>query len=282
MKLSVDLAKLRQVLKDFHILTGASICIFDTDYTPITAFPDTSPGICKLVKATKEGSDSCILSDKNGCKLCSTNKKTVSYVCHAGLIDTVTPIMHNDIIYGYIMFGQITNNEVDKKQTLSRIIERCQKYGIPKEKILKSFSELKFLDNEEYHATTNIMLACACYIFLSDMIQIDNETVISQILNYFEGNYRNNISIKDLETKFFLAKNKIYQLFKKNYNTTPMQYLNNLRLSKAKELILYTNLTLTEICEQCGFNNYNYFIKQFKTMFGEPPHKFRKKINYHA
>lgn len=282
MKLNVDLVKLRQILKDFHILTGASICIFDIDYTPITAYPDEPPAICKLVKSTKEGFNACALSDKTGCELCAKNKKTVSYVCHAGLIDTVTPIMHNNIVYGYIMFGQVTNSEINKKQTLKRIIESCEKYGLQKEEICKIFSKLKFLDNEKYQAATNIMVACSCYIFLSDMIQIDNEMVITQIIDFFDEHYKENISIKDIEKNFFLTKNKIYQLFEKNYHTTPIQYLNSVRLSKSKELILYSDLTLTEICEQCGFNNYNYFIKQFKSVFGEPPHRFKKKINYKA
>lgn len=282
MKLNVDLFKLRRILKDFHILTGASICIFDIDYTPITAYPDDAPKICNLVKSTKEGLNACILSDKIGCELCFKNKNTVSYICHAGLIDTVTPIIHNNVIYGYIMFGQVSNNETSKKHTLNRIIENCKKYGLQKEEICKLFNNIKFLDKEKFQAATDMMIACACYIFLSDMIQIDNQTIITQIVNYFEKNYTENISISDLEEKFFLSKNKIYQLFEKNYHTTPIQYLNNLRLSKAKKLILYTNLTLTEICEQSGFNNYNYFIKQFKTMFGETPHRFRKKINYHT
>ena len=114
------------------------------------------------------------------------------------------------------------------------------------------------------------------------MIQIDNEAIITQIATYLEKHYKEDIQIKDLENQFYLSKNKLYQLFKKNYHTTPMQYLNNIRISKSKELILHTDFTLTEICEEIGFNNYNYFIKQFKAVFGEPPHRFRKKINYKA
>ncbi len=282
MKLNVDLVKLRQILKDFYILTGATICVFDLDYKPITAFPDEPPAICKLVKSTEEGLKACLISDKFGCELCSKNKKTESYVCHAGLIDTVTPIIHDNNVYGYIMFGQVTNKEINKKQTLNRIIEKCKKYHLQEEEIRKTFNTLKFLDEEKYQAATNIMVACSCYIFLSDMIKTDHEIIIKQIFDYFDTHLNETISIKDLEKNFFISKNKIYQLFEENYHTTPMKYLNNLRLEKSKELILYSDLTLTEICEQCGFNNYNYFIKQFKTVFGEPPHKFKKKINYKA
>ena len=282
MKLNVDLYKLRQILKDFHTLTGASICIFDRDYTPITAFPDDPPAICKLVKSTPEGLNACKLSDRKGCELCTKSMKTISYVCHAGLIDTVTPIIHNNIIYGYIMFGQVTNKELNKKQTLNRIIESCQKYGLQKEEVRKIFNNLEFLDAKKYQAATNIMVACANYIFLSDMIKIDNDLIMTQIVDYLEERYKENISIKDLEKNFYITKNKIYQLFEKTYHTTPMHDLHGLRLNKAKEMILYSDLTITEISEQCGFNNYNYFIAQFKAMFGDPPHRFRKKINYRA
>lgn len=279
MAISVNLKELQQILKDFHTLTGASVCIFDANFKPLTAYPgDVS--ICQLVKSTAEGQKACEESDKQACKLCSRQKQTLSYVCHAGLTDTVTPILHKNNVIGYIMFGEIATSEYSKPETLKRIIANVRKYGHTEKEIVESFSKLTFLDERQFTAATNIIAACAGYIFLSDMIKLDNDLILSQVTAYLEENCAQDISIKDLEKHFFVTKNKLYSLFAKNYSMTPMKYLNSVRLNKAKKMLLTSVLSIAEISEQCGFSNYNYFISSFKTAFGDSPHKFRKNANY--
>ena len=64
---------------------------------------------------------------------------------------------------------------------------------------------------------------------------------------------------------------------KKYYNTTPSALISDLRLEHSANLILTSNLSITEICFECGFENLSWFYKQFVKKFGVTPIEYRKK-----
>lgn len=67
------------------------------------------------------------------------------------------------------------------------------------------------------------------------------------------------------------------RLFKKKYNITPLKYKQSILLSKAKDLLLNTTLSITEISQMLGFdNNSLYFNKLFKTLTNMTPMQFRE------
>ena len=63
--------------------------------------------------------------------------------------------------------------------------------------------------------------------------------------------------------------------FKAMYSTTPVKYINNLRLEKACALLTHTNLSIAEISDQCGFADSSYFSKTFKSAYGQSPANYR-------
>lgn len=64
---------------------------------------------------------------------------------------------------------------------------------------------------------------------------------------------------------------------KKYYNTAPSALICNLRLEHSANLILASNLSVTDICYECGFENLSWFYKQFVKKFGITPAEYRKK-----
>ncbi|MDM8143830.1 helix-turn-helix transcriptional regulator, partial [Megamonas hypermegale] len=57
---------------------------------------------------------------------------------------------------------------------------------------------------------------------------------------------------------------------------SPMQYVIQQRIKEAQNLLLSTDLTITEIAFHCGYNNSNYFQSVFNNIVGMPPGKYRK------
>lgn len=137
-----DYDAIKKILLDFHTLTNASICVFNSNYEPILAYPETTPKLCQLIKSTKQGNVMCIQSDIEGCKKAKKSLCPVTYKCHAGLMDTVTPIICNDIIIGYIMFGQIADKSIERSELLQLIIKNVSPYGIKVDEIESAFGEL--------------------------------------------------------------------------------------------------------------------------------------------
>lgn len=66
------------------------------------------------------------------------------------------------------------------------------------------------------------------------------------------------------------------RMFKRHLNTTPVQYVNGLRLSYAEKLLLTTDMEIVDVCLECGFDNMGHFYDLFKRRYRLPPHAFRQ------
>ena len=64
------------------------------------------------------------------------------------------------------------------------------------------------------------------------------------------------------------------RLFMKNFNTTPLKYINNLKLERAKELLRSGYFTVSEVSEECGFDTVHYFCLFIKKETGLTPSQF--------
>lgn len=99
---------------------------------------------------------------------------------------------------------------------------------------------------------------------------------LSDIINYISENYSYNISTDDISTNCKISKSWIYRLFKNYLETTPMRFLNNIRILHACDILLTTNATITEVAMRCGFASTSYFENIFKQVTCQTPSMFRK------
>jgi len=99
---------------------------------------------------------------------------------------------------------------------------------------------------------------------------------ISKATNYIKANYNKNINLKNIAENVNLNPAYLSSLFKKELGINFIDYLNGLRVEKARELLLETNLMTYEIAENVGFSEETYFSKVFKSVVGTSPTEFRK------
>ncbi|MBD0381535.1 response regulator transcription factor [Paenibacillus sedimenti] len=100
---------------------------------------------------------------------------------------------------------------------------------------------------------------------------------INTIIAYIHRNLRENITLKSMAKLVNIDENYLSALFPKKTGETLINYVQKCRVEKAKKLLLETDLSLTDIYEQVGFVNENYFFRIFKRWTGETPGKFRKR-----
>lgn len=96
------------------------------------------------------------------------------------------------------------------------------------------------------------------------------------IAEYMENNYWKQFSINDYAKLFNMSIPAFIRNFKKEFNSTPHSYLNNIRLTQAQNLLLTTNLSIAEISLQIGFTDPLYFCKFFKKQTNLSPSVYRK------
>jgi AraC family transcriptional regulator, exoenzyme S synthesis regulatory protein ExsA len=102
------------------------------------------------------------------------------------------------------------------------------------------------------------------------------------IAKVMEENFMNPVSLNDLAYLSGRSLATFKRDFQAIYNTSPIKWIRNRRLDKAKELLSETMLSVTYVCFSTGFENIAHFSKVFKERFGLPPSEFRKLLREKA
>ncbi|MBQ6812720.1 MAG: helix-turn-helix domain-containing protein [Agathobacter sp.] len=99
--------------------------------------------------------------------------------------------------------------------------------------------------------------------------------IFEEVCSYIQANYQT-IETQDLMNKFHFQKDYFNRLIKKYTGMTYSEYLQDIRLKKAGELLLHTDTNVTEIAELVGYQNKGYFYKIFTEKYGMTPAKYKK------
>ncbi|MEO6630495.1 MAG: AraC family transcriptional regulator [Mucilaginibacter sp.] len=106
----------------------------------------------------------------------------------------------------------------------------------------------------------------------------DNQTrLISKAKFLLQESIEKPINLEEMVKELPMGYSKFRKLFKQVTGLSPNQYQLDLRLDKAKELLIATNLTINEIAFQTGFESIFYFSRLFKNKNGIPPKEFRSR-----
>ena len=102
-------------------------------------------------------------------------------------------------------------------------------------------------------------------------------TVEKEMVSYIQQNFTGKILLKEFGEQFHLSEKYISRYFKEHFHITISQYVTYLRLEHAKPLLQDTDIPVTEVAMQSGYQNVSYFIRSFKKTYGMSPLKYRNK-----
>ncbi len=101
-------------------------------------------------------------------------------------------------------------------------------------------------------------------------------TVEKEMVSYIQQNYTGKILLREFGEQFHLSEKYISRYFKEHFHITLSQYVTYLRLEHAKQMLQETDIPVTEVAMQSGYQNISYFIRSFKKTYGVSPLKYRK------
>ena len=100
--------------------------------------------------------------------------------------------------------------------------------------------------------------------------------VIGNVLRFMENNLSRRITLEELAAVSNFEKSYFIRFFKKETGMTPFQMLGNMRLERAGDLVVSTDVKLQDIAESLGYNTFSFFISEYKKRFGLTPAAHRK------
>ncbi len=111
--------------------------------------------------------------------------------------------------------------------------------------------------------------------YLAQVRTQESKKVLDRVDDYVRENYKEKMSLKSLGELFYVNNVYLGQLYKKKYGIVFRDYLNNIRLEKARELLINTNLRIYAIAEEVGFAKAEYFINKFVQNYHMTPNQYR-------
>ena len=270
-----NIIKLRSLLQNFYTLTNIRIAVFDENFQEVVSYPSEISSFCTIIRTDSEAFKNCMLCDKNACIQSKKNRSFQRYVCHAGLTEVVAPIHLNNILVGYLIMGHISTYE-SSRDGWKHILECCKNYRLDLTALEAAFAERKYISDDYIRSASHIMDCVASYLCISHMAMLKNDSLPVQIDRYIYTHLTDDLSVNKICEYFDISRTKIYQVAEQNYGVGISEYIRTLRLEKAKDLLLQTNLPINLVADSVGIPDYNYFTKIFKKHIGMTPKEFRR------
>ena len=177
--------------------------------------------------------------------------------CYAGVLDFVYPITQRGQAVGYVaVSGYKGNGEVVDITLFSTLRENIEE------------DKLKVIIAPICVMLENLISAC----------EKAEESECNMMLQYLAENHTD-ITLSSFCDYFARSKSYVSHTFKNRFGVSFSTYCNNLKLADAKNLLLVTDFSITEIAINVGFNDSSYFVQLFKQKYGVSPLQFRKKNN---
>lgn len=272
MVVNYDMKKINQAMQDFYNSTGINMVLLKEDFSYVgdrNHWENTR--YCKAIQNTAKGNAVCMKSDLDLLKKCKATKKVEMHICHAGLVDVAIPILYEDSILGYILFGQM---KTDK--SFSQIKNYILSLGLDTEEMNAFYNEISSYDSDKIQSISNIATMLAKYILLENILQPSFDERIQHAINFIDKNLEEELSIQIISKNVNISKSVLYKHFHSYLNCTVSEYINLKRIEKSIELMKKTDLSIDEISQKVGFSSVSYYGKIFKKIKKVSPFKYKK------
>lgn len=183
------------------------------------------------------------------------------------------PNSHWEIYFMHVIGSDIDSIYRTFAQKHSYVIENfCQDYFVScVDKLCKLYKETTI----NYYDISSLIYSALMDILKQSPPSEYSPTVI-KALEYMNGNYVEKFSIDDLCKSLFLSKYFFTRKFHSETGVTPKEYLTNLRIEKARELLIHSKRSVAEIAQIAGFETEKNIYYAFKKSLGVSPKEYRE------
>ena len=272
-----DKEELSVLLRDFYELTGLRTVVFDEWGMDILSYPQELPTYCRLIRDTPAGQMGCRLCDQKACRQAQRERKTLVYPCHAGLIEAITPIQVSDVIVGYLLLSHIVQG-ADEEAEWQRARELCEGFGIPEKTLYEAYCQLPRTPYSILRAACDLLSLSAqalCQVHMARLVPGSPQETLNRFLS---DHLAEDLSSERICAALGMGRTALYKFSKETYGCGINEYVRRLRIQRAMNLLITTNLTNGEICQQIGMADYNYFFRVFRAETGFTPQAYRRQF----
>lgn len=273
---------LHEYCKSIHQMLGLVIDFISAEDANLRLTDGTnfSP-YCDALRKNKAGHDACMQCDIANAHLAEIEKKPRYYRCHAGLYEIVVPLFDSIGTYlgcltsgQFLLQGHLAASK-DELKTLAKL------YGINFSALTRYYAKSPVLTETQLEGITGYLQIIGRHLTglrenLIYLEKINPPEKIEEIRKFIEKNYQKRLTVQHVAQKFYISSSSLSHQFKKEMNVSFNQYLNSFRITKAKELLEDSELSISEIATLTGFGSISQFDRVFLSETGISPKNYRK------
>lgn len=260
------------VLKDLHEATNFRMSLHDNDFNEIAAYPESRLPLCALLHKNRDEFEKCIECDKEACREAQGRRNAIIYKCRYGLTEAISPLYNFGTLTGFLMMGQVADENLDRKA----LLEKIKLIAENKDEALAAVKSLPEVSVKLTETYVRIMTLCARFLTLSNAIPSKKPSLSEAAKKYISENFDKKISIKDICRELGCSKSTLLSTFKRQCGITVGDFITEYRLGEAKKLLEEGELSINEIAHATGFYDQSYFSKVFSLKCGSSPSDYRK------
>lgn len=237
---------------------------------------------CDIAKSTAMGFDLCIRCKMHSNHKAVYEKKPFFGHCPFGLFEYVRPV---EIFGDVVCILYIGNMLYDRRESLFRIKKASRLTGVDETRLI---NELRYAENitdtSKYVKIAEILESYIRLVYDKITSATDytkpsyTSSKLWEVLDYVNYNYTKNITLKKMSKLYFINEKYLGKLLKAQYKMPFHEYLNNLRLKAAENLLKTTSKSIIEIAYDCGYQSVNYFNRRFYKKYNVTPSEYRKSL----
>lgn len=284
-----DIIRYTEMLQHTH---GLSITMHPTDAVLTASFCSLfrynfhKAPLCLYCKQDKSLHRRCVRTQKLIEAKCKNTSDPFFFgVCHAGIGCYVFPIKEDSRFLGYICVNGCRADLTSAERRLSATERLVSE--ISREQLLRLYEDSILPQPDE--AILDTLILPLCYMLrqlyreseqmMRENTHIPHLDLNMRIINYLYQNSTEPISVDSIAEHVHFSRSFISHMFKKNNGVSISEYLCRIRLENAENLLNTSDLSISAIAAEVGFDDANYFSKIFRRKHGMSPRAYRLQKN---
>lgn len=264
---------IKNIFQDIYDITGIKASLFDADMICLYTQPGGFGAFCQCLRRSAEHCHRCLQYDRDCFSECRATGEPVIRRCYMGLIETAIPIRDGDLTVGYLQIGPLL-----PENSRRELEERIQKSSHPdRDELLQTLAEMTETADSMIRASARLLRMCADYIKFRDILQLRQESLELRIRHYVISHYSDpNLSMKHMCRDLGISRGTLYNISKSAFGMGITEYLRQVRIQKAVELLRRGGMSVSRVAEAVGISDANYLTKLIKKHTGLTPKKLQK------
>ncbi len=236
--------------------------------------------LCDYLRRNARGIRRCNECDQMQARIAAQQKTPQIYTCYAGFTEIVVPLFDRNGLYlGCMTAGQFY--ALGKAHpTVADFTALANELGLPSEELFSRVRKTIELSDAQIAGLMDYLklvgnLLVSTHGNLMFMESVNTPDRMQYIQTYIHQNYMKPLDITMMAKKFYLSPNYFSRLFSRIFGVTFNTYLNCYRVDKAQEMLMDTDLPISEIVSLTGFGSISQFNRVFRNVVHRTPRAYR-------